>query len=275
MRIVGLSLGALLLAGSAAIAAPTETPAPPAAQTAAPAAAAPAATPATTPAPAPAPAVTPIPGGAIFISPMGEPFRGANGLSGAEVWFRQTDANHDDKITLDEFKADAMRFFASLDVDHDGEIGPDEIERYETVVAPEIRVMSTYGDPSLAKQDDDGNITPPPYPTRLGAGRYSFLDMPEPVVSADTNFDRAVSKQEFLQAAITRFKMLDANGDGVLTRDELPRLDTHQGRSGKHHGGGGSGGGSHGGGHHGGGMGAGGGMGMGGMGGAGMNPGGY
>lgn len=178
---------------------------------------------------APTPAVTPLAGGHIFISPMGEPFHTDVGVSAAEQWFRGADANHDDRITPQEFAADAERFFKTLDVDGDGMIGPDEIERYETQVAPEIRVLSTYGDASLAKTDDDGNVTDPPYPTRLGAGRFGFLDAPEPVVTADTNFDRAISRQEFQATALRRFKLLDANGDGVLTRDELPKLDIHAG----------------------------------------------
>jgi hypothetical protein len=260
MRTVCVSLAALLLAGSAMADPPAQAPAP-----AAPAAAgqitvngaAPAATP-----------VTPIAGGHIFISPMGEPFHTDGTISAAEMWFRGADANHDDRITPKEFVDDAMRFFKTLDLDHDHMIGPDEIENYETNVAPEIRVLSTYGDPSLAKQDDDGNVTDPPYPTRLGAGRFGFLDAPEPVVTADLNFDRAISEQEFQTVALKRFKQLDANGDGVLTRDELPKLDLHPARD---HGGSGRGGSSgghrHGGGHHGGGGGMGGGMG--GMGGGG------
>ncbi|PXA85642.1 hypothetical protein DMC47_37015, partial [Nostoc sp. 3335mG] len=204
-------------------------------------------------------AVTPIPGGHIFISPMGEPFHTDGSISAAEMWFRGADANHDEKITPKEFVDDAMRFFKTLDLDHDHMIGPDEIENYESNVAPEIRVISSYGDPSLAKTDDDGNVTDPPYPTRLGAGRFGFLDAPEPVVTADLNFDRAISEQEFSTVALKRFKQLDANGDGVLTRDELPKLDIHAGRrddrgnpvrggGGRHRGGGHRGGGGMGGG---------------------------
>ncbi len=221
MRIAA-SLSVLLLSSAAAIGAPpvaAPTPAPP---------------------PAEAPndtivvqgqnVVAPIPGGPIFISPMGEPFHGEGGVSGGELWFRKADANRDNRITPPEFQADALRFFATLDTDHDGEIGPDEIEHYESDVAPEIRVMSTYGDPELAKTDGDGNVTDPPYPTRLGAGRYGFLDTPEPVVTADVNFDRAITRSEFAQTAIKRFKQLDTNGDGVITRDDLPKLDAHPGR---------------------------------------------
>ena len=276
MRTVCVSLAALLLAGSA-MAAPQATPAAGPAAQPAPAPAAPAQITVNGTAPAATP-VTPIPGGHIFISPMGEPFHTDGSVSAAEMWFRGADANHDDRITPKEFVDDAMRFFKTLDLDHDHMIGPDEIENYESNVAPEIRVLSTYGDASLAKTDDDGNVTDPPYPTRLGAGRFGFLDAPEPVVTADLNFDRAISESEFQTVALKRFKQLDANGDGVLTRDELPKLDLHAGRD---HGGGGrgnGGGGGHrrgGGGHRGGGgMGGGMGGGLGGMGG-GMGGGGY
>jgi hypothetical protein len=217
MRTLWVSLGALLLSGTAWADPPQ-------------------------PAAAPAPSditvngttqpITPLGGGHIFISPMGEPFHTDGGVSAAEQWFRGADANHDNRITPKEFVNDAMRFFAVLDVNHDHIIDPDEIEHYESVIAPEIRVLSTYGDASLAKTDDDGNVTDPPYPTRLGAGRFGFLDAPEPVVTADLNFDRAISEQEFATTALKRFKMLDANGDGVLTRDELPRLDIHPERRG-------------------------------------------
>ncbi|WP_454886276.1 hypothetical protein [Sphingomonas oryzagri] len=267
MRTLIVSLGALLLSGTALAdppqAASAPAPAPSTATTAPPA------SDITVNGAAPKPAVTPLGGGHIFISPMGEPFHTDGGVSAAEQWFRGADANHDDRITPKEFIDDAMRFFKVLDVNHDHIIDPDEIENYESVIAPEIRVLSTYGDPALAKQDDDGNVTPPPYPTRLGAGRFGFLDAPEPVVTADTNFDRAISEQEFATTALKRFKMLDVNGDGVLTRDELPRLDVHperrNGRGNRDLQGGGGGhrhrGGGMGGGGMGGGMGGGGGYG--------------
>ena len=68
MRMAGFSLAAMLLSG-VALADPPAAPAP---------AAAPAA------APAPTSTVPPLGGGNIFISPMGQPFHGRDGLSGAE-----------------------------------------------------------------------------------------------------------------------------------------------------------------------------------------------
>lgn len=166
----------------------------------------------------------PIDGPNVFLSPMGEPFRSDDRLSGAEHWFVHADANRDRRMTRAEYLAEAMAFFASLDTDHDGVIGPDEISHYETIVAPEVTVTSTYGDMSKAKVDSDGKFVEPPYPTRLGAGRYSYVASPEPIVSADSNLDRGITAAEFEQAARLRFKALDANGDGTLVRAELPRL---------------------------------------------------
>lgn len=177
-----------------------------------------------------APALKPLVGGTDFISPMGEPFRSRDTLSGAEHWFRQVDTNKDGRLTPAEFRADADRFFDRLDTNHDGEIDPDEIERYETQIAPEIGVISSYGDVSLAKTDSDGKVTDPPYPDRLGAGRYGYLAMPEPVVSADANFDRGISRAEFREAADRRFKMLDTHADGVIVRAELPDLVSPHGK---------------------------------------------
>ena len=50
-----------------------------------------------------------------------------------------------------------------------------------------------------------------------GAGRFGLLDLPEPVVSADSNFNRGVSVTEFRQAAAQRFLALDLDHHGYLT----------------------------------------------------------
>ncbi|MFL6760582.1 EF-hand domain-containing protein [Sphingomonas sp.] len=54
-----------------------------------------------------------------------------------------------------------------------------------------------------------------------GASRYGLLDLPEPVVSADADFNRGVSLSEFRQAAAQRFIALDLDHHGYLT---LPAL---------------------------------------------------
>ncbi|MDB5706198.1 MAG: hypothetical protein JWN66_3314, partial [Sphingomonas bacterium] len=76
------------------------------------------------------------PPGRLFISPMGEPFRTERGQGDPEdLWFQGADTNGDGNLTPVEFAHDAARFFAVLDRNHDGEIDPDDIEYYETVLA--------------------------------------------------------------------------------------------------------------------------------------------
>lgn len=143
----------------------------------------------------------------VFISPMGEPFHGAG--DGLTAWFNGADRNHDGSITLDEFKQDAERFFLTLDLNKDGQIDPDEIDRYETVVAPEIR--------SGGAAFDDSDIND----EATGGAALGLLTIPEPVMAADSNLDRGVSAQEFENAAEKRFALLDRDGDGRLTLSEL------------------------------------------------------
>jgi hypothetical protein len=188
-------------------------------------------------APAPAAAI-PHRYNRVFISPMGEPFRPKGPQDDTlEDWFNQADLNHDGQLTVEEMQKDAERFFNLLDVNHDGEIDPDEITRYETVVAPEISTAHLGFAAALAGDDpadgrrgggehrkhhrgwsDDGADD-----AHQGGARYGLLDLPEPVISADTDFNRGVSLSEFRQAATQRFVALDVDHQGKLT---LPVLET-------------------------------------------------
>jgi hypothetical protein len=58
----------------------------------------------------------------------------------------------------------------------------------------------------------------------MGGARYGLLDLPEPVVSADSDFNRGVSLSEFRQAATQRFVALDVDHQGKLTLDVLETL---------------------------------------------------
>jgi Ca2+-binding EF-hand superfamily protein len=182
--------------------------------------------------------------GIPFISPMGEPFRARNPTEDTLArWFYQTDRNHDGYITPDEMVADAEQFFDILDTDHDGQIDPDELMHYEWQTAPEIQVNSRTrrprtagtttddadkpdrGEHSFGDGDKARNRRPDPMDEPLqGAGRYSLLDMPEPVAAADTDLNRAVSLQEFKQAALDRFQLLDKKHEGRLSLQELEAM---------------------------------------------------
>ena len=177
---------------------------------------------------------------APFISPMGEPFRPpSTGEAPIARWFTKADRNRDGILTADEMQADADRFFARLDSNRDGQIDPDELKTYEWEVAPEIQVNSDWrrrrgeavpeSPPNKDHPDGDGARKRPHdqhdgYQINglQGAARYGFLNIPQPVASADADFNRAITLIEFRQAASNRFKLLDGNGQGRLT---LPQLE--------------------------------------------------
>jgi Ca2+-binding EF-hand superfamily protein len=197
---------------------------------------------------------------APFISPMGEPFRAHSESDDTLAdWFNQADRNHDGFLTVDEMVADAERFFAKLDTNHDGQIDPDELARYEDDIAPDIQVNSrtkrVRGQPVSAPRndtddEDDGDDRPQARRNRdqddsslgiggalQGAARYGLLNMPEPVAAADTNFDRVITLQEFKEAAVARFQLLDTGRRGRISLAQLeaiphaPSPDRHRKRN--------------------------------------------
>ncbi|QNA85211.1 EF-hand domain-containing protein [Sphingomonas sp. So64.6b] len=199
------------------------------------------------------------PHGRLFISPMGEPFRGDKPV---DRWFDGADTNHDGALDRQEFSRDAARFFAVLDRQHDGEIDPDDIDYYETTMAPEIRVRgmagggrpggggggkrrgggggghgggggghrgggmggSGGGDSAGGGDSSSGGGAARMTEGKQGAAGFSYFDYPEPVTVADANFNRGVDPGEFESAAQHRFTLLDKNGDGKIEKDELPRI---------------------------------------------------
>jgi Ca2+-binding EF-hand superfamily protein len=184
---------------------------------------------------------------APFISPMGEPFRArAAGDDTLARWFHQADRNQDGMLTSDEMQADADRFFATLDTDHNGAIEPEELVQYEWELAPEIQVGSKWkrvrpappGEKASdserqrgnGKRREGGNQV---FDSRTsdglehglqGAARYALLNLPEPVAAADADFNRAITLGEFRSAAMYRFQLLDTKRHGKLTLQELAAL---------------------------------------------------
>ena len=141
-------------------------------------------------------------------------------------------------LSAGEMLEDADRFFKRLDSSHDGQIDPDEIKAYEWEIAPEIQVNSEWRrqrgralaepPPNEGRPDGDG----PRKPRRdehdgyqinglQGAARYGLLNIPQPVASADADFNRLVTLAEFRQAAANRFRLLDSRAQGSLSLAEL------------------------------------------------------
>ena len=184
--------------------------------------------------PAKAPPPPPVHNGP-FLSPMGEPFRShAAASANAGAWFAAADRDGDGAVVAAELSEDAARFFALLDGDRDGELEMVEIARYENDVAPEVQVGLQMRSTGVGDWRGDRRRRVPVYERRVeGAGRYSFLNIPQPVIAADYDLNRGVSRAEFKQAAAERFARLDTDRDGRLTRAELPPLPQPRYRRGR------------------------------------------
>ena len=171
------------------------------------------------------------PRSSLFLSPAGEPFHADPGQPyPVGGWFAQADANHAGKLTRDEFRADFARFFKMLDENHNGSLDGVETQRYETVIAPEVlpRLAQVQGGfPGERDAGAERRLAEPPRAKKGqsydGAPAYSLLDVSEPVVSADADFDGKITLEEFLQTADRRFAQLDKNKDGYLTLQGLPQ----------------------------------------------------
>jgi hypothetical protein len=181
----------------------------------------------------------------LFVSPMGEPFRGPDGFG---TWLAGADADHDGAVTLAEFRADAERFFHVLDTDGNGFIDGFEMQAYERDLVPEIASMGVDDGGRGARRGFGGGGggrrgggAHPPQPGgeagkstgagqtitafkaggRDGAARYSLLNIPQPVAQADEDWNGRVTLQEWDHAATRRFALLDKANTGRLTRDSL------------------------------------------------------
>ena len=171
----------------------------------------------------------------LFISPMGEPFRrSADGKAPINVWFSQADKNGDKRLSKAEFLADADAFFDKLDADKDGKVvspevtamqaklAPEEIEAYGTLedlvgVEESLRREQIAANDALTESERKGALARP-----YGAQAFGLMNIIEPVMSADIDVNRRVTREEFRETAEKRFDRLDLNLDGFFTLAEQP-----------------------------------------------------
>ncbi len=169
----------------------------------------------------------------LFISPSGEPFRGADGLG---AWLAGADTNHDGAVTLDEFRADAQRTFRLYDTNGDGKVDGFEIQAYETERVPEIAQFNLdegggrrffggggrgRGGGRRGGGDAASDAQPIKPAGREGAARFSLLNEPQPLAQADADLDGRVTAAEWALATDRRFAKLDRDKTGRLTADSL------------------------------------------------------
>ena len=164
----------------------------------------------------------------LFVAPMGQLYRGEPGQPyPAAAWIRQADRNGDGVVDRTEMVADADRFFKQLDKDGDGRLSPDEVGAYEHMIAPETGLYAGRREVEGPRRGgsifSSGSSEAASYSGPIGAGRFAWLNIPEPVAAADTDVDRIVTETEFTQAASRRFDALDTRNKGGLSLADLPR----------------------------------------------------
>jgi Ca2+-binding EF-hand superfamily protein len=180
----------------------------------------------------------------LFISPCGEPIVASKKDAYPVVkWFKQADANADGKLDMDEMRTDASRFFAVLDRNHDGVIDGSEVTFYEQRIAPEILTPSGALETGIIKvvlqrgvdpivpsgaTPGDENVARQRLNSSQGAVYYSLFREPEPVRSADRNFDYKITLKEFQEHSDRHFKALDADAKGFLTLADLPKTEAEK-----------------------------------------------
>lgn len=178
----------------------------------------------------------------VYLSLMGEPFRGTvGGPRPLADWFAVADRDHDGAVSRAEMLEDASRFFKILDVDGDGVINTIEMSRYEREIAPaQIRFDGGLKPFRSSDKSDSVGRGSPEDPDREGRRSFSsigggsrrilrdlqYLEVPQPVMMADGDVNQRVTADEFAKMASKRFVLNDKNGDGRLEASELtPPLD--------------------------------------------------
>lgn len=195
-------------------------------------------------------------GPAIFISPFGQVWQAEPGRPYPSAdWFAAVDADTDGRVDLAEFTRNGLSFFDDLDTDDDGVISFAENAAYETgtlIPATRTRVGGPDGGPSRGGGSAGAGGGPggPGGPGRgggrgrggsgpdgggpggggaqqAGAAPFSLLNVPQPVRGSDLNIDQRITRAEFEQAAGRWFRLIDTDGDGVLTPETLPVTAAH------------------------------------------------
>jgi len=177
------------------------------------------------------------PEGRLFITPMGEPFRSTDpAVPPIQVWLNEKDTDHDGKLSQAEYLADATAFFARIDANHDGVLTSLESNYFWETYEPEILTeWSNNSGFEGVRRSNDGDNQDQTDASRdqarhqremdqrlRGAALYGLINVLEPIMSCDVNFDRRVTQDEYMACATQRFAQIDTNHDGFFALSEAP-----------------------------------------------------
>ena len=164
----------------------------------------------------------------LIFSPNGEPLNGGPfGRPSCEValtrWFERADSNHDGVLGHGEFMADAAAQFARMDIDHNGYLLSEELERYRLPyrqMGPVVRHVREPAGDGEAGEARRRRVRPQGTDEAGERGR-GVADMADPVMSADLDNDFKVTSEEFRFQAERVFGTLDTAHNGRVTLEAV------------------------------------------------------
>ena len=167
----------------------------------------------------------------MLFSPNGEPLNGGplgrpTCKAALTRWFERVDGNHDGVLGHAEFMDDAAAQFARMDIDGNGYLVSEELDRYRLPYRQEGPVMRHVRDP--AADGEEGEVRhhrarPQGSDGAGGQGRGGggSAEVADPVMSADLNNDFKVTPGEFTFQAERIYRTLDAAHDGRVTLEAV------------------------------------------------------
>ena len=82
-----------------------------------------------------------------------------------------------------------------------------------------------HGEGGGDESDSGSRPSGPSYDSqRFGAARFSYINTPEPLTSADTDMNRSITAAEFAASANRRFAMLAGEDNDFIEKKNLPPL---------------------------------------------------